>query len=347
MTQQEIFKKIDGILKELNDQSAYLQSEPDFLNDLELELFMANANFLTDHVEILRKLNSQLMKAAEKKREQSFFIENSQSGMVEIGAPETPTQPIEFDLTRKDEQPLEKESFSFEDFEKEKPAPAPNPAPFSEPQPVKAAPVPVVEKEEQPAFIRHELTLDELENAYEEEESQEEESQEEKAHAEPDTYAKESIPEPFPELPKSETAPIAPVNEKPVFVPAKEPVKQEPIAVATQVKIEETSGEQKVITINQLISAQKSSAQAAPARDIQRIDDLKSAITLNDKLLFIRDLFNNYSLAYSEAIDLLNRFHSLQEADHFLRSNYSDKNNWSAKQTTVDKFYELLQRRFA
>ncbi|MGV8878972.1 MAG: hypothetical protein ACOH2A_08070 [Sphingobacteriaceae bacterium] len=342
MTQQEIFKKIDGILRELNDQSTYLQGEPDFLNDLELELFMANANFLTDHVEILRKLNNQLIKAAEKNQAQAFLIDHSQSGMVEIGEPETPTKPIEFDMTRKEEQPLEKKSFSFEHFEKEKPVTAPAENTFIDPQPVNTTNAPVIESLEEPVIIRHELTLDELEDAYEEDE----ESLEGEEYVVPHTYTEEIVEERYPEIPKPKFEKFVPVNEEPVIIPAKEPFKPETIAISTQVKIEETRDEQKVVTINQLIFAQKST-QTSAAKDVQRIDDLKSAITLNDKLLFIRDLFNNYSLAYSEAVDLLNRFQSLEEADHFLRSNYFEKNNWSAKQTTVDKFYEFLQRRFA
>jgi hypothetical protein len=36
----------------------------------------------------------------------------------------------------------------------------------------------------------------------------------------------------------------------------------------------------------------------------------------------------------------------LKTADHFLKNNYAEKNNWQAKQGTVDQFYELLARRF-
>src|ERR1700761_3255380 len=59
MKQQEVFKKIGVIVKELNDQYNYLSASDEHLNDLELELFVANAHFLADHSEILRKLNLQ------------------------------------------------------------------------------------------------------------------------------------------------------------------------------------------------------------------------------------------------------------------------------------------------
>src|ERR1700722_209552 len=59
MKQKEVFKKIGGIIEELSDQYEYLKTVNEDLNDLELELFAANAHFLTDHIEVLCKLNLQ------------------------------------------------------------------------------------------------------------------------------------------------------------------------------------------------------------------------------------------------------------------------------------------------
>jgi hypothetical protein len=94
------------------------------------------------------------------------------------------------------------------------------------------------------------------------------------------------------------------------------------------------------------MSAQYGQQTQSPL-NTQKINDLKSAITLNDKLMFVKDLFNGYSLAYSEAIEILNRFNNFDEAERFLKSNYYTKNNWENKPGTVDKFYDLLRRRFA
>lgn len=80
--------------------------------------------------------------------------------------------------------------------------------------------------------------------------------------------------------------------------------------------------------------------------DKDRIVDLKSSISLNDKLLFIKDLFNGYSLAYSEAIELLNRYVTFAEADAFLQTNYALKNNWADKPQTVEKLYAILRKKF-
>ncbi len=79
---------------------------------------------------------------------------------------------------------------------------------------------------------------------------------------------------------------------------------------------------------------------------ITPISDIKLAITLNDKLLYVKDLFNGYNLAYSEAIEILNRFNTFEEATRFLKTNYVTKNNWDSKPATTEKFYALLKRRY-
>ncbi|MBK1441614.1 hypothetical protein JHJ32_16565 [Parapedobacter sp. ISTM3] len=109
------------------------------------------------------------------------------------------------------------------------------------------------------------------------------------------------------------------------------------------------------LTLNELISAQRKAGTTGAAGsllaarrggDTERVADIKAAISLNDKLLFIKDLFNGYSLAYSEAIELLNRYDDFASADAFLQTNYAQKNNWADKQATVDKLYAVLKKRF-
>lgn len=118
------------------------------------------------------------------------------------------------------------------------------------------------------------------------------------------------------------------------------------------------------MTLNELFSAQRRQEQQNPVappatssigRDLtgqtnpsgtKRIADLKSAVSLNDKLLFIKDLFNGYSLAYTEAIELLSRYDNFSDADAFLQNSYAKKNNWEGKQATVDKLYAILKQRF-
>jgi len=139
-------------------------------------------------------------------------------------------------------------------------------------------------------------------------------------------------------------------------VPEITPVETEPVANFTQPDIPSyTYSEPEPpnddfnkppLTLNQILSAQRGSASRI-SEQLPPIKDLRAAINLNDKMLYVKDLFNGYSLSYSEAIEILNRMNSFEEADRFLRTNYSVKNSWDEKQATVEKFYNLLRRRFA
>ena len=152
-------------------------------------------------------------------------------------------------------------------------------------------------------------------------------------------------------IPEKPAAPIAePIVEKvpsPVAEPTA-PVLAETIKTKIPASDQPKTESTEPLTINQLMAAQlQKTGSLSEKLHAQSISDLKQAITLNDKLLFIKDLFNGYSLAYSEAIDLLNRCHTFEEAEEFLRINYAVKNHWDTRQATVDKLHELLKRRFA
>lgn len=112
-----------------------------------------------------------------------------------------------------------------------------------------------------------------------------------------------------------------------------------------------TSSSSRVESINDRMSVllQSQDTHSGNKRNTNsgRIHNIKTSVSLNDKLLFIKDLFNGYSLAYSEAIELLDRYESFEEADQFLMSNYAEKNNWDNKKDTVDKLYTILRKRFS
>ena len=138
-------------------------------------------------------------------------------------------------------------------------------------------------------------------------------------------------------------------EEEEIVVPVTVPAKEVEISVTARVVEEESS--RRPLTINELIQQQKQAGvnvtqQFQTSTSKEKAVDLKTAVSLNDKLLYIKDLFNGYSLAYSEAIELLNRFDTFAEADAFLQANYALKHGWAEKTQTVEKFYALLRRKF-
>jgi len=318
MKQKEVFKKIGGIIQELTDQYEYLKSVPDDLNDLELELFVSNAHFLTDHIEILCKLNLQnkVSKRSPEKQEttyeQKFFEPVVQQMKHE--AEKTEGKP-----KREPAKPVENESVNNAK-EPDKPVPT-----IDLSTDVPADSYSFIREE--PETIRHELILDEAMDM--------DEDEDEKAEAE-----NEPVKETRKRKSNTEAA-VAEINEEPA-IEKQDDKKKNPEALSTP-------ADEEVQTINQKMSSQLADKGIARTEQlsIKPISDIKLAVTLNDKLLYVKDLFNGYNLAYSEAIEILNRFNTFEEAQRFLKTNYVTKNNWENKPATTEKFYALLKRRYA
>ena len=351
MKQKEVFKKIGGIIQELSEQYEYLQTVVDDLNDLELELFVANAHFLTDHVEILCKLNLQnrpkrpIIEKPATTYQQKFFepvVQQMKPGidLKDLKVPKTSAKPVEVEVIN---NPAEPEPEPVKQEEKPIEITAAAEEEHSVPQFDFTSQTPEDSYSfirEEPETIRHELILDEAEtwedepdpvvgdNPIQEPEKKEEEivvvTEDAIVPAEPEETKKEAVEEP------EEIQPVAEIPEEKSVI--EEPVKED----------------EEVITRNQKISSQLGDkASKSDQLSIKPISDIKLAITLNDKLLYVKDLFNGYNLAYSEAIEILNRFNTFEEAQRFLKTNYVIKNNWEGKQATADKFYALLKRRYA
>lgn len=352
-----IFKKIGYILNELQDQYQFLSENPEQLSEIELELFIANANFLTDHIQIVKKL--------------------------------TINQPIK-ELPQATATEEEIKNFGFQDNivdepAKEEQSSADN-APSFEFVLSERSPEETIDLEEVIEDNHHEEQVD-----YDSQEAQDIEEYDNEV-----TYVQPSIdevgPEPFlvynevqpEEVAPAKVEPILPptpvarvpepvVAPAPVIVP--EPIKHpepivhyqkpEPVLIKDDLKAQEIPEpthtlipdkiEEKVVqssasaprpTLNDLLAASQKTNNYNQESSSQTVTDLKKAVNLNEKLLYIKDLFNGYNLAYSEAIDIINKLPDFKSADTFLQNNYAVKNNWQAKQTTVDKFYDLLRQRF-
>ncbi len=308
MRQQEIFKKIGVILSELIEQYDYLQEEDNHLNSLELELLLANSNFLTNHVEILYKLNLQnaklLLAKNDYENEQKFFEPLVQHVIYEE---EEITEPSEEDL------PL------------------------------------TINKLEEPEVVI-EPTAEVLHEQTEENDAKHKPDE----HTEAIVKKEEIFDEEEPILQRNTIENSSDWN---TAIPSQNIVNNDPTINEHEngfldhylndneyfnLTNEEIS---EPLTVNQKISTQLPDLNNDQTIGLP-LKELKQGITLNDKLLYVKDLFNGYNLAYSEAIEILNRFSNFEEASRFLNTNYVTKNNWMSKPDTVEKFYSVLKRRY-
>lgn len=393
MNQEDIFKKIGQILSELNDQYQYLAQNPQELNELELELFLANSSFLSDHVQIIKKLNSKAIQkslpehtitAQQEAPSQTFILPAESSAEAaaevviervlpvqeiddaaeativqepstlkpvieeEIFKPDNTPSPFEFILN---EKPSADDRFEFEEksvdeifdrpLSKEEELIIAQKQKLREkdslelqlPEEDEIGPEPFLVSESSPAeeqvLVQHpvddtELQLDIEAGAVE--------------ITEPET---EEDPEPVQTsfVEGSEVEEPATAIAEPAVLPR--PVEAYIPPLAETLTPENTPKP----TLNDMLSGNAGLRYGAEKSKVE-IKDLKQAISLNDKMRYIKDLFNGYNLAYAEAIDLLNKMPDFKTADAFLKNNYSVKNNWAEKQETADQFYELLNQRF-
>jgi len=135
---------------------------------------------------------------------------------------------------------------------------------------------------------------------------------------------------------------IQPIRVAPTTANSRPPMREipKPEDAITESQEKKLLGEkfQKESSINESLGEQKSFDSKLGNSPIS---SLKTAIGLNDRFLFIREIFNNNSAKYNEIIDRLDQMDQIQEAVEYLRANLSMQKNEASM-----KFVDLLKRRF-
>ncbi|RZK40782.1 MAG: hypothetical protein EOO90_13830 [Pedobacter sp.] len=347
MNQEDLFKKIGLILNELNTQYEFLARNPQQLNELELALFHANADFLSDHAKILIKICNDTPLAintaedvavtqladlhqGDDRREtlEAEYYGDSVSEEQQVEAVTFAEDPI---FETEEEEGIEYQSEVKEELFKLDQSPSTFEFIINE----------KIEQENDQKFDYEEKSVDELFNRPLSQEEENILAQKRKlnelavdlpVNAEEDEIG----PEPF--LVTQEVEVEFPIQEEDLTLE----IAKEPVINTTQNAIEDPTFKP---TLNDILASKMDRSTVADG-NAPRISDLKQGVNLNDKLLYIKDLFNGYNLAYAEAIDLANKLPNFEAADTFFKKNYAVQNNWADRQETVDKFYSLLNRRF-
>jgi hypothetical protein len=76
------------------------------------------------------------------------------------------------------------------------------------------------------------------------------------------------------------------------------------------------------------------------------IKDLKKAIGINDRFLFINELFRGDESMYERSIKTINTFSILPEAEYWMQRELKVKLGWSDSNEVVKQFTQLVKRRF-
>lgn len=77
------------------------------------------------------------------------------------------------------------------------------------------------------------------------------------------------------------------------------------------------------------------------------IRDLRKAIGINDRFLFINELFRGDEAMYERSIKTINSFNIYPEAEYWISRELKTKIGWNADHPTVKLFDQLVRRRFS
>ena len=77
------------------------------------------------------------------------------------------------------------------------------------------------------------------------------------------------------------------------------------------------------------------------------VKDLRRAIGINDRFVFLKELFNGDEVMYERSIKTINNFQILQEAEFWINRELKLRLGWNDSKEAVQHFYQLVRRRFS
>ncbi len=78
----------------------------------------------------------------------------------------------------------------------------------------------------------------------------------------------------------------------------------------------------------------------------EQLANIRTAINLNQKFLFINQLFGGNASEFNQALDKIEMCHSLEEIKRILQNEYAPKYHWNAEEEAVKEFFGLLEKKF-
>ena len=77
------------------------------------------------------------------------------------------------------------------------------------------------------------------------------------------------------------------------------------------------------------------------------VKELRKAIGVNDRFVFINELFRGDEPMYERSIKTINNFRILPEAEYWMERELKIKLGWDDSREIVQHFYQLVRRRFS
>lgn len=138
----------------------------------------------------------------------------------------------------------------------------------------------------------------------------------------------------------------------------REPVLQEQMNLGFDpiLEIPTLSQQHSLKEINEAVAIQKESlndklkqsrTELAETLKESPIRDLRKAIGVNDRFVFISELFRGDEAMYERSIKTINGFNIYAEAEYWINRELKTKIGWDDSRDIVKHFYKLVRRRFS
>lgn len=161
-----------------------------------------------------------------------------------------------------------------------------------------------------------------------------------------DSASPEAVPEPEDEiddLPEEDYGDIPIFDEpNPVAEPESEPVllaEPEPVAGPEKESAYAAAQSEHPTTVNDVLAEKQAWRTDMPGTAVR---DIRSAISLNDRIIFINYLFNEDPMAFQEALTRINAMDTLDEAVAYVVTEHPE---WNLESDFVYRFMMAVRRR--
>jgi hypothetical protein len=84
-----------------------------------------------------------------------------------------------------------------------------------------------------------------------------------------------------------------------------------------------------------------------PAGVAGHVSDIRELVTVNDKYLFVSELFNHNRTAYEKAMEAINKFRSRIQATNWVNALVKKEYKWDEESATAKTFYKVINQYFA
>ena len=108
----------------------------------------------------------------------------------------------------------------------------------------------------------------------------------------------------------------------------------------------EIKTEESKTSLNDKLAESSEPVSLADKLKKQPITNLASSIGINQKFLFMNDLFEGERDAFHQSIAELDGFDSYLDADNYIKNNLVNKYDWDLENPSAVRFMELVERRY-